>query len=166
MDSPNAIAKHFNNILDNIKKNSIPIWSSSVIQTPQLVTYAYLKVFLLEQVYALFVGLPRLAAVLTELERGNGDLLLQAAGINLGYNNQYSAGIPRAVISCSDGYGRGNISTLAGYREYAEFMINRSKYLGDVWHAKALDCMELDVQPPASWRFSGLSPYPHSIRSI
>jgi len=123
--------------------------------------YEDLKVFLWKSLYAPYLSFPLLADVLAALERGDGTLLLIGAGVSLGYKKQdlsWSSEDAATAIRCSDGYGKGNLSTLQAYKDYVEFLMDQSHYIGDAWSYLPLDCISLDCEPPASGRFSGSFP--------
>lgn len=160
-ESPEKIQERFDNLLEKIKETPVPVWDRARTQMPQLAIYEDLKVFLWKSLYAPYLSFPLLADVLAALERGDGTLLLIGAGVSLGYKKQdlsWSSEDAATAIRCSDGYGKGNLSTLQAYKDYVEFLMDQSHYIGDAWSYLPLDCISLDCEPPASGRFSGSFP--------
>lgn len=71
---------------------------------------------------------------------------------------EYDDQDPQIMIECIDSSGKFNIRTLHEYREYVNYLIQQSKYIGDTWSWYALTCRSLDLMPFPSGRFLQLLP--------
>ncbi|KAJ8507349.1 hypothetical protein ONZ45_g10275 [Pleurotus djamor] len=158
---PNAtdVRSRFDSILASLKEQPLPV-SVPLGAMPMIATYADLKQLLRRYVYFPLAYYPTLAGIMHDLENGNGTSLLINAGVYFGplpERAAWAAGDAGSIIPCVDGWGRSNL-TVEGWQEQAEFLINQSRYIGDAWGHIPLDCISMDVPPPASGRYNGYLP--------
>ncbi|KAF2035619.1 hypothetical protein EK21DRAFT_96813 [Setomelanomma holmii] len=157
-ESPEAIEKRFDAVLDDISNNPIPV----ALDVPAIVTVSDLKNLMTSVPYNPLDTFPVLANILVDLEQRNATLVAQLLGIGI---QQDSCKIvpeliedtePRQFIACTDANGRFNLSTYDAWVDHANDLIKRSKYLGEAWASgTSVACRKLDIKAPKSQIFEG-----------
>jgi pimeloyl-ACP methyl ester carboxylesterase len=163
------ITERLDGIIQGLQDHPVPM---SMVQDqnredlPALVTYSDLKALFLNTIYNPLSRFPSMADTLHELERGNVSSLAGA------FAGSDSISDSRLAILCADSYRRNRLTTLEEFRRYAEYTMNKSMYIGDMYpiYIENILCRSLRMQLPDSmvvqgWRHSFLSVSP-SLHSL
>jgi pimeloyl-ACP methyl ester carboxylesterase len=163
------ITERLDGIIQGLQDHPVPM---SMVQgqnredLPALVTYSDLKALFLNTIYNPLSRFPSMADTLHELERGNVSSLAGA------FAGSDSISDSRLAILCADSYRRNRLTTLEEFRRYAEYTMNKSMYIGDMYpiYIENILCRSLRMQLPDSmvvqgWRHSFLSVSP-SLHSL
>lgn len=163
-DSSEVIEAHFNAVVADLEANPIIVADRNLVDTPTIVTITDFKALLSTAPYAPSDLYPILAQALAEIEQRNGTTLYSFTGNggrlddNCGETNPNAPDIePRHFIACNDGNGRYNLSTMEEWTKHVEFLVNQSKYVGEVWAAaSSINCRNLNIRAPESQVFTGV----------
>jgi pimeloyl-ACP methyl ester carboxylesterase len=145
------IAKRMRSVLEDLRRDPVPVADPTISSLPTLVTYEDLVFTLFAGMYSPLQGFPLLAQIFADLERRNGSslaLTVQAqppTGVDYG-----------GLIACMDNAklpGAYNISTMALWEQHIEDVNNQTQWVGDSWATVALLCRKMDIVPPESQRF-------------
>ncbi|OAG11154.1 alpha/beta-hydrolase [Paraphaeosphaeria sporulosa] len=147
------ITKRMRNIIEDVRKDPVPVADLAISPVPTLITYEDLVFTLFVLLYSPVQGFPLLAQIFAELEQRNGSsiaLTIQAVpptGVDYG-----------GLISCMDSVkvpGAYNISTMAIWEQHVKEENKQSQWVGDGWATVSLLCRKMNIIPPESQRFSG-----------
>lgn len=159
-DSPSAIEARLQAIVDDLEANPIPV----AIDTPAIVTVSDLKAVMLQVPYQPLDTFSAFADTLVELEKRNATRLAYASGVGLRLKNDCASTTPEVFqdteppyfIGCIDANQRFNLSTYESWVEYANGLVNQSKYLGEGWAGLiSVNCRKLGIKAPKSQIFEG-----------
>lgn len=166
--SPAEIKKRFDALLKDLETNPVPISDPNIVEFPTTITSQDIRGIILTSIYSAIDGFPKIADILSGLEKRNAtDALepLAANGATKGYappsqcnwkGDDYSATQPKLLIACTDQHGNYNISTLDKYEQYIDELEGISPYLGDIW-AQVItpNCWKLPYKPVPNQEFKG-----------
>jgi hypothetical protein len=121
------ITARLDGLIHQLQNHLVPVSGvqSQVLLT--LATYSDLKALFLTTIYAPLMKFPVMADILHQLESGNMSAL---AGMFDGLNSISNA---RLLIQCADLYWRNRLTTIEDFKSYVEYMITKSKYIGDIY---------------------------------
>lgn len=148
------ILKRMRSVLEDLRKNPVPVADPTISPLPTLVTYEDLVFILFAGLYSPIDGFPLLAQIFAELEQRNGSSLALAVQAQPPTGVDYGA-----LIACMDNVkvnGVYNISTMAMWEQHVKDENDQSQWVGDSWATVSLLCRKMDMVPPESQRFHGV----------
>ncbi|CAI6039277.1 unnamed protein product [Clonostachys chloroleuca] len=159
--STDQIHSRLSSVIANLKEKPVPVWNSSVVGMPVLATYADLTNVLLLSLYFPLASFPKVAQIMVDLEQGHGESLIVSKKISFRSDCQAEASFDglqaSMMILCTDSDGRGRINSVEEYQDYVEDLQRQSKYIGNAWAINRMNCHSIDVVPPKSGKFSGIT---------
>lgn len=163
--SAEEIEHRFFRLFENIKKHPILVSDPTVSTAPALVGWQDVLTYFFEALYNSVENFPVLASILNDLDHGNAVPLGAKVGRIYPYPplspsfRTYAPDQARTQIACIDMNGRFNLSTFEEYVDYVHLMANQSFYGGLLWaSAFGSPCTGLDIKPPTSQVFNGMTP--------
>lgn len=160
--TPANITDRLNGLIEQLLDHPVPISGAPGRTLPTMVTYSDLKASFINAIYEPLAGFPLMAEMLHQLEQGNVSAL---AGR---FDSLRDASDARLVIQCVDPSRRNKLTTIEGFREYAEYTVSKSKYIGDIYpiYVEQILCRSFQPHLPDSMFMQGMWPSlnPHCLR--
>ncbi|KAG2412177.1 hypothetical protein HFD88_009733 [Aspergillus terreus] len=125
--SPANITARMDATIHQLQHHPVPVSGVASRDLPTMVTYSDLKALFLNAIYAPLVRFPVMADILHQLERGDVSALASM------FDSLNAISDARLAIQCADSYRSNNLTTLGEFKSYVEYMISRSKYIGDIY---------------------------------
>ncbi|KAJ5519100.1 Peptidase S33 tripeptidyl aminopeptidase-like C-terminal [Penicillium expansum] len=125
--TPANITARMNSIIRQFQNHPVPLSGIIDSNLPTMVTYSDLKTLFLNTLYTPLAGFPSMADILHQAERGNFSAL---AGM---YDQSTPITDARLAITCTDSYRRNKLTTIEEFKIWVEYMIFKSKYIGDIY---------------------------------
>ncbi|TLS24927.1 hypothetical protein PpBr36_09125, partial [Pyricularia pennisetigena] len=126
--TPANITARMDAIIHQLQNDPVPISRAGAAGLPSLVTYSDLKALLVQSLYNPLRSFPVLANILRQVEQGNVTSLVGMFDSTIGF-----AADAGRVIRCADSYRRNRLTTIQGFKDYAEHLDSQSKYAGDMF---------------------------------
>lgn len=145
------IAKRMRNVLEDLRKNPVPLSDPTASPLPMILTYEDLVFTLFALLYSPPRSFPILARIFADLEHRNGSSLASMIKAQPPTALDYGG-----LISCMDSKdmpGALNVSTMALWERYTKEVNNETQWIGDAWSNIALMCRKMDIVQPESQRF-------------
>ncbi|PWY83900.1 alpha/beta-hydrolase [Aspergillus sclerotioniger CBS 115572] len=125
--TPANITARMDAIITRLQNHPVPLNGIGDSDLPTMVTYSDLKTLFLNSIYTPLASFPSMADILHQAERGNVSAL---AGM---YEQSNSITDARLAITCADSYRRNRLTTIEEFKAWTEYMVSKSKYIGDVY---------------------------------
>lgn len=151
-NSTAAISQRTRGILEAVRTSPVPVYDGNVVRHPQLIRYEELVFLFLAMMYSPLSNWPKLAQLLSDLEKRDGvstaALLGQASPTMLGVT---------PLIGGLDSVrkNRGNFDTYEKWTAHHAEMGEESEWVADAWASLGLVTKDLEMYPPASQQFNG-----------
>lgn len=160
--TPDNITARMDGIVNQLQNH--PVLSGvGDADLPVMATYSDLKTLFLNTLYNPLAMFPEMADILHQAERGNVSAL---AGM---YDQSNSISDARLAITCTDSYRRNRLTTLDEFKSWAEYLISKSRYIGDIYPSllEGILCRSFDPQLPDSMVVQGTSlSHKHCLQSL
>ena len=152
--TPADITRRMDAIINQLQNHPVPVSGVQGQHLPTLVTYSDLKALFLTAIYAPLAKFPLMADTLHQVEFGNVSAL---AGMFDGLNSTSDA---RLAIQCADSYRRNKLTTIEDFKNYVEYTISKSKYIGDIYpiYLENILCRSFRPDLPDSMVVQGRQP--------
>ncbi|KAJ5681630.1 uncharacterized protein N7477_001570 [Penicillium maclennaniae] len=140
------ITARMDGIMRQLQNRPVPMSGGEDADLPTMVTYSDLKSLFLNTLYTPLASFPSMADILHQAERGNVSAL---AGM---YKQSNSITDARLAITCTDSYRRNRLTTIEEFKIRAEYMVFKSKYIGDIYpiFVEGILCRSFRPQLPDS----------------
>ncbi|KAK1974281.1 hypothetical protein LZ30DRAFT_754807 [Colletotrichum cereale] len=150
--SPADVTARVDAIIHQLQNHPVPVSGVQSQDPPSLVTYSDLKALFINAIYNPLASFPAMADILQQLERGNVSALV---GLFDGLKFTSDA---RLTIQCADSYRRNSLTTIQGFKNYVEYTVSKSKYIGDIYpiFLETILCRSFRPELPDSLVFQGL----------
>ncbi|KAK7937310.1 uncharacterized protein PG986_014178 [Apiospora aurea] len=151
--TPDNITTRLDGLIHQLQDRPVPVARiESQRGRPALVTYSDLKALLMQSIYTPMGSFPAMADVLHQLEGGNASAL---AGM---VDALAIASDAATVIRCADSSRRNKLTTIDEFRDFVEYGVSKSKYLGDMWpmFVETILCLSVRPQFPDSMVAQGM----------
>lgn len=153
--SPANIMARIDSLVHQLENHPVPLSGirdgpkSKIL--PTMVTYSDLKTLFLHALYNPVAKFPNMADILHEAERRNFSAL---AGL---YEKSNSITDARLAITCGDSYRQNRLTTLDEFKVWTEYIISKSKYIGDIYasYLEGILCRSFRPQLPDSMVVQG-----------
>ncbi|KAK8091574.1 hypothetical protein PG997_001935 [Apiospora hydei] len=145
--TPANITTRLDGLIHQLQDHPFPVTGiESKRGLPTLVTYSDLKALLMQSIYTPMSSFPAMADVLHQLEGVNASAL---AGM---VDALAIASDAATVIRCADSSRQNKLTTIDEFRDFVEYSVSKSKYLGDMWpmFVETILCLSVRPQLPDS----------------
>ncbi|GKT65270.1 hypothetical protein ColTof3_12609 [Colletotrichum tofieldiae] len=149
--TPADIMARIDGIVHRLQNHPVPVSGVQNRDLPTLVTYSDLKALFVNTVYTPLASFPAMADILQQVERGDVSALV---GLSDGLKITSDA---RLAIQCADSYRRNALTTIEDFKNYVEYTVSKSKYIGDIYpiFLETILCRSFRPQLPDSMVFQG-----------
>lgn len=152
--TPADITAKMDGIIHQLQNHPVPVTAVQSRGLPTLVTYSDLKALFVNTIYTPLASFPVMADILHQLEHGDVSAL---AGMFDQLGTTSDAG---HLISCADSYRRNRLTTIEDFKDYVDYTVSKSKYIGDIWpvFVETILCRSFRPKLPDSMVFQGTPP--------
>lgn len=149
--TPTDIMTRMDAIIHQLQNHPVPVNGVQTGDLPSLVTYEDLKSLFFNAIYAPLTAYPPMADVLHQLEGGDFSALVGM------FDGLYLVSDTRIKIQCADSYRRNKLTTIEDFKDYVEYSISESKYIGDIYpiSVETILCRSFRPQLPDSMMAQG-----------
>ncbi|OJI96496.1 hypothetical protein ASPVEDRAFT_48673 [Aspergillus versicolor CBS 583.65] len=143
--TPDNITARMDDIVHQLQNHPVAL-SGLGSGLPTMVTYSDLKTLFINTLYNPQAMFPGMADILHHAERGNVSALANM------YDQSNSISDARLAITCTDSYRRNKLTTLDEFKSWAEYLVSKSKYIGDIYPSllEGILCRSFNPQLPDS----------------
>lgn len=152
--TPDNITARIDAIIQNMISHPIPVSGITNQTLPGLVTYSDVKSLIVYGIYEPLIYFPIMADVFAQLERGNASALVGMSEKLYLDPNDGDGGV---IIRCADSYRDNKLTTTEDWKDYIDFTVSSSKYIGDIFPiwARTILCRSVRPQLPDSLMIQG-----------
>jgi pimeloyl-ACP methyl ester carboxylesterase len=145
------ITARMDSVIRQLQNHPVPLSGVGDLDLPTMVTYSDLKTLFINTLYTPLARFPNMADILHQAERGNVSAL---AGM---YDQSNSITDARLAITCTDSYRRNRLTTIEQFKNWVEYTISKSKYIGDIYpiFLEGILCRSFRPQLPDSMVVQG-----------
>jgi hypothetical protein len=149
--TPANITARMDGMIRQLQNHPVALNGIGNSDLPTMVTYSDLKTLFLNTLYTPLASFPSMADILHQAEGGNFSAL---AGM---YDQSNSITDARLTITCTDSYQRNRLTTIEEFKIWVEYLISKSKYIGDIYPIllEGILCQSFRPQLPDSMVVQG-----------
>jgi pimeloyl-ACP methyl ester carboxylesterase len=150
--TPANITVRLDTIIEQLQGHPAPVSGVQNRALPSLVTVSDLKALFLNAIYSPTALFPFMADTLQQI--GLGDLS-DLVGM---FDKLDIASDARLIIQCADSYRRNRLATIEDFKEYVEYTVSKSRYIGDIYpiYVEHILCRSFQPQLPDSMVVQGM----------